>query len=129
MGQSIRESAPAILVVEDDEDIRSLARDMLSAEGYEVFDAEDGNAALAFLSRQPVDVLFTDLAMPGLNGLDLAEKAAARNPTLKILYTSGYAQHPSLCATARRRLSGAFLPKPYRPSELVARVRGLLDAG
>lgn len=126
MAQSICQSRPAVLVVEDDDDIRILARDMLSAEGYEVFDAEDGEAALELLCREPVDILFTDLVMPGLNGLDLAEKAAACHPGLKILYTSGYAQHPSLRADAWRRLGGSFLPKPYRPSELVARVRGLL---
>jgi CheY-like chemotaxis protein len=129
MFRPIPESAPAILVVEDDEDIRSLAHDMLSAEGYEVLDAADGTAALMLLSHQPVDILFTDLVMPGLNGLDLAEQAAARNPGLKILYTSGYTHHPSLSATDRQRLGGAFLPKPYRPSDLVARVRGLLDGG
>lgn len=128
MAQSNAESVPAILVVEDDEEIRSLARDMLSAAGYDVFDAENGEAALALLSRRSVDILFTDLVMPGLNGLDLAEEAVTRNPTLKILYTSGCAQHPSLGA-ARPRRSGAFLPKPYRQSELVARVRGLLDGG
>jgi DNA-binding response OmpR family regulator len=127
MAQSNAESVPAILVVEDDEEIRSLARDMLSAAGYDVLDAENGEAALALLSRRSVDILFTDLVMPGLNGLDLADEAVTRNPTLKILYTSGYAQHPSVGAGPRR--SGAFLPKPYRQSELVARVRGLLDGG
>jgi DNA-binding response OmpR family regulator len=123
------ESNAAILVVDDDQDVRSLAREMLCAEGFDVIDAGDGEAALALLSARPVDVLFTDLMMPGLNGLDLAALAVARKPGLKILYTSGCARHPSLVGSAGPRPEAAFLAKPYLARELVARVRGLLDGG
>jgi DNA-binding NtrC family response regulator len=122
-------ASAAILVVDDDQDVRSIAGEMLSAEGFDVVEVADGEAALAVLSARPVDVLFTDLMMPGLNGLDLADLACARRPELKVLYTSGCARHPSLGEAAERRHAAAFLAKPYRARDLVASVRGLLDGG
>jgi CheY-like chemotaxis protein len=120
------DTVAAILVVEDDQDT-SLACETLAAEGHRVLEAANGCAALRLLARERVDLLFTDLVMPGVNGLDLAERARAARPGLKILYTSGYTRHPSLPSPALP-LDGVFLPKPYRPSELVGEVRRLLDA-
>jgi CheY-like chemotaxis protein len=129
MLQPSSDAGAAVLVVDDDPDVRSLACEMLSAEGFDVLAAEDGEAALALLSTHPVDLLFTDLMMPGLDGVELADAAAARRPGLKVLYTSGCAQHPSLGGRFKECPDAAFLAKPYRAGELVARVRGLLDGG
>jgi CheY-like chemotaxis protein len=118
-----------ILVVEDDEDVREVAVLCLADAGYRVLTAATGDLALPIIaSGERVDLLFSDVVMPGaLNGFALARRAVALRPTLKVLLTTGYADqiaaHESLVAR------GELLAKPYRLSDLVARVAERLDAG
>jgi PAS domain S-box-containing protein len=114
-----------ILIVEDDEAVRRAAAQQLKELGYTVFEAQNGRAALDILQRENIDLLFTDMTMPGgLSGPDLARTAVAKDPALKVLMTSGFTE-----ATLRDSdLSGRFelLSKPYRRQELARRVHRAL---
>jgi CheY-like chemotaxis protein len=117
-----------ILVVEDNDMVRSYAVAQLRSMGYEVLEAIDGQQALAIIvSRTDIDLLLTDVIMPGgVNGRQLADSALSLRPTLKVLYTSGYAQD----AILRHQLEPGvdLLAKPYVRRELCRRVRAALDA-
>ena len=116
----------AILVVEDDIDVRDTVAEGLRTLGYQVLTAEDGGAALALLERgATVDLLFTDVSMPrGMSGDELAHRARRLRPGLKILLTSGYA-----AAVRDGALLEQFsvLAKPYRSDELARAIRASLD--
>ena|SRR5579871_6487725 len=80
-----------VLVVDDDDDVRDVAVAILRELGYDVIEANGGAPALGILqSGEPVDLLLTDLAMPGMNGIELAHRAVSLRPALKVLYTSAY---------------------------------------
>ena len=81
-----------VLLVEDQDEVRHLATKVLEAKGYRVLEAADGAAALALVQRHPgpIDLLLTDVVMPGMNGRELAEYLKKRLPVVKVLYTSGY---------------------------------------
>ena len=115
-----------ILVVEDDARVRRVVVARLEEEGYRVIEAADGKDALARIAEHPeIRLLFTDIIMPGgMFGDDLAREARRLRPTLKILFTSGYAE-PSLAG--RELAEGSWLKKPYTSTELTARLRMLLD--
>jgi len=120
--------AATIIVVEDDDDVRDLAVSVLREAGYNVLQAMNGGIALVLLEQDiPVDLLFTDIVMPGdPDGFELAERAVEMRPEIRILYTTGYAgpfQTPNT-----RPMLGRMLRKPYRPSELLAEVAGLVSA-
>ena len=118
----------AVLVVEDDPFVRSHAVRSLESLGYQVMAAIDGNEALQKLgSDLQVDVLFTDIVMPGgLNGWELARHARQSRPHLRVLLTSGYALE-TLSAHERLGDCAAILTKPYRKVELARRLREVLD--
>ncbi len=83
-----------VLLVEDDDDVRSFGIEALKILGYDVFQAAEGQSALRILDAHPeIALLFTDVGLPGLNGRKLAEEARRRAPGLKILYTTGYARN------------------------------------
>ncbi|TMQ09942.1 MAG: PAS domain S-box protein [Deltaproteobacteria bacterium] len=115
-----------ILVVEDDPDVRNTAAEALRALGYEVRVAVNGTDALAQLhSDQTIDLLFSDLSMPsGLNGDELAHRAIALRPGLKVLLTSGYAAAAAGLSPAD---AFALLPKPYSHETLAHAIRAKLD--
>lgn len=115
-----------VLVVEDDQAVRELCVSMLTGLGYDVTEASDGHAALALLEQGgAVDLLFTDVVMPGgLNGQQLVQRARQLRPGIKAVLTSGYHQ----------RQDGEIdfgddelLPKPYTTAGLAACIRGALD--
>ena len=84
----------SVLLVEDDEDVRLYSVEALRTLGYGVFEAAEAQAALRLLDEHPeIALLFTDVGLPGLNGRKLAEEAKRRAPSLKILYTTGYARN------------------------------------
>jgi len=116
-----------ILVVEDDEMVRTIAVDQLTSLGYRVLAAETGATALKVLETAgPVDLLFTDMVMPGgMNGRELAEQAHARWPGLKLLFTSGYTED-AILQQAQLDPNVRLLQKPYRRQDLAARVREAL---
>ena len=115
-----------ILFVEDESDLRDLVMGMLSAKGFRVFVAADGIDALHILHRHHVDLLFTDIVMPGINGVLLARHAKDLQPGLKVLFTTGYVQR----AIERNAvLYGPVLFKPLRHTEIIQEVEALLGPG
>lgn len=117
-----------ILVVEDDEMLRRYASHQLGALGYRVIEASCGAAAMEVLQTQvDIDLLFTDVVMPGgMSGNQLADAARVLRPTLKVLYTSGYAENVIVhhgCLDAGVHL----LQKPYRREDLARQVRDALE--
>jgi len=119
----------SILVVEDDAEVRAFSADVLRDAGYHVLEASDGAAALRILERrdQRVDLLFTDVVMPGLSGRELSDQARQFRPNLKVLYTSGYTRN-AIVHGGRLDPGVELLPKPFTSRSLMARVRDLLDA-
>ena len=125
---SVSESATTVLIVEDEALVLSLLVDVLEEEGFRVVAAENGAAALLALEAVEhdggrVDVLFTDIDMPGIDGIELARRARALRPDLPIIYASGRAAflEPRACVEG-----GRFLPKPYLPSQACAEVASAL---
>lgn len=116
-----------VLLVEDNPLVRSSARAALRDLGYTVLEAANGHEALAVLrTGEPVDLLFTDIVMPEITGVELATEAARVHPSLRVLFTSGYTD--SAIAQNGQLVPGApFLSKPYRTRDLAARVREALD--
>lgn len=108
-----------ILVVDDDPDVREYAASVLEQLGYRVMRAVDGEAALDLLERESdVDLLFTDVVMPGLNGFEVARIAQSARPELKVLFASGYATDLTP--------AGRLLKKPYRTRQLASEVAKVL---
>jgi signal transduction histidine kinase/CheY-like chemotaxis protein len=117
-----------ILLVEDEESVRELARDILRAIGYTVIEARNGVEALLLSERHqgPLDLLLTDVVMPRMSGRELADRLTLLRPDLSVLYMSGYTDD----AVIRHGVLGAgtaFLQKPFTPAILVGRVRETLD--
>jgi PAS domain S-box-containing protein len=114
-----------ILVVEDNTAVRRVVTRQLAALGYRILEAADADAALKLLKTERVDLLFTDIVMPGsMNGAELARRAIAARPGLKVLFTSGF---PGGVGDEPWRPDGArLLNKPYRREELVRAVHEAL---
>jgi CheY-like chemotaxis protein len=94
-GAADEKTAPTVLLAEDEAMLRFVAVEILSDAGFRVFDAVDGTAGLKILeSDTPIDLLVSDIKMPGLNGYQLAEAGLALRPGLKVLLMTGYAQEP-----------------------------------
>jgi PAS domain S-box-containing protein len=118
-----------LLVVEDDDAVRELAAKTLGRLGYTVLAVSGGQAALeeAAKFKKKIDLIISDLVMPGMSGRDLAHRLAAQRPYLRVLYMSGYADERIVQeASAERRAS--FLAKPFTPGELEQAVRRALAA-
>ena len=117
-----------VLLVEDDAYVLRAATDIMTDLGYEVRAAAGPLEALELLrSDEPIDLLFSDVVMPTMSGIRLADEARRLRPDLKVLLTSGYSQETLSPQTAP---AGSFpvLSKPYKPSDLGARLRAILDA-
>ncbi|MCK5796365.1 MAG: PAS domain S-box protein [Deltaproteobacteria bacterium] len=118
-----------ILVVEDEDMVRTLAVRLLQRRGYDVLDAATPKDALALIEAReaPIDLLLTDVIMPGMNGYELAALLVAHQPDLKVIYTSGYTQN--VIAHHGVLDEGVnFIAKPYSLDRLAKRVRDVLDA-
>ena len=118
-----------ILLVEDEEAVRALARDFLGVLGYEVIEANSGEEAFALFDRHRASVraVVSDIVMPGISGLDLARRLVALKPSLKMLLVSGYAKE-SLTDSNFGREGFAFLQKPYTLEDFGRRLAELLSA-
>jgi len=118
-----------ILVVEDEDLIRNLAEQILIDRGYRVVTAASAAEALELVGRlgAELDLLVTDIVMPGLSGLDLAQRLRRRQPKLPVLFMSGYSDSP-LLRSGLAREGAAFLQKPFSADALERRVRELIDA-
>lgn len=123
-----RGGSETILVVEDNAELRRVVRRQLTALGYRLLEADSGAAGLKVLESEMVNLLFTDVVMPGgMSGYELATIAASRWPSLKILLTSGFPEarvNGNGGVPAKMRL----LSKPYRKEELARTLREILDA-
>ena len=118
-----------ILVVEDDEDVRSTVTGLLKELGYRVLSAEDAAAALAIIeSGARIDLLFTDVVMPGkLQSREMAERAKMLLPDIAVLFTSGYTEN-SIVHAGRLDDGVNLLSKPYSRETLARRLRECLDS-
>jgi CheY-like chemotaxis protein len=116
-----------VLVVEDEDKVRQLSVSLFQELGYRVLEAPDGATALAILERHPnVDLLFTDVGLPRMNGRQLAEEARRRLPNLRVLFTTGYAKN-AIVHHGRLDRDVDLIGKPYTFAELSEKVRAVLD--
>jgi DNA-binding NtrC family response regulator len=117
-----------ILVVDDEPQIRSLLRSLLSGQGYQVTEAGDGVEALSLCEQgSSFDLLLTDIVMPRMDGLQLSEKIASRFPAVRVLYMSGRCEIEKV-ATHVRQFGFGFIKKPFEIQELSESVRSQLQA-
>ena len=122
---SVHGRKPPVWLVEDDARILELMRGALDAAGYETRAAANAEQALALLAREaPPLVLVSDVVMPGLRGPELASRLRAKQPSLRVLFISGYSEG-ELGDWRSGEKHVHFLPKPFRPSTLVAAVEAL----
>ena len=112
-----------ILIVDDDEDVRNVAAALGEEIGYDVDAAESGEAALRLLAANPSALVITDVAMPGMTGVELARQIRAEMPDLPIIFASGYADVQTF---GEELLQENLLKKPYRIAELAARISAAL---
>ncbi len=116
-----------VLVVEDDPDVRAAVVEMVEDLGYAVHEAANPDDALVILKAQPVDLLFTDVVMPGtIKSTELAQRARELQPRIKVLFTSGYSED-AIVHHGRLDDGVHLITKPYKRDQLARRLRGLLD--
>jgi CheY-like chemotaxis protein len=116
-----------ILLVEDNPEVRRAARRFLNGYGYQVIEAADGDAALRLCRGEgPLDLIITDVVMPGTGGRELVARLAALRPATPVLYISGYADSSALGGAIVPPAVG-LLHKPFTAEALVGRVRDILD--
>ena len=117
-----------VLVVEDEEAVRALACRLLERQGYRVLAAANAAAALELVQRDggPIDLLFTDIVMPGMSGPELATRVRAARPGIGVVYTSGYSEEAAM-RLGVRQAEHAYVAKPYSAEVLLRTVRDVLD--
>ncbi|MER8695693.1 CHASE3 domain-containing protein [Mesorhizobium opportunistum] len=126
-GDSTAKVTETILVVEDDAQVRTATTDAMRELGYEVIDVGSGQEALEKLAAAPgVALLFTDIVMPVMNGRKLAEEAVARQPGLKVIFTTGFTRN-AVVHNGVLDHDVNFLAKPFTIEQLAAKLREVLD--
>jgi PAS domain S-box-containing protein len=122
-----RKGWETVLLVEDEDAVRALAREVLRRHGYVVIEARHGLDALRLAERHPdtIHLMVTDIVMPHMSGRELADRLAEVRPKMKVLFMSGYTDH----AAMHRHLTpgSAFLQKPFTPETFARKVRSMLD--
>jgi two-component system, cell cycle sensor histidine kinase and response regulator CckA len=126
--REILRGSETILLVDDADTIRRLARDVLSTAGYRVLEAGGADEALQVAGNQPdpIDLLVTDVVMPGRNGIELADRLRTTHGELPVLYISGYT-NMSIVRDGLLSRDVAFLQKPFTPDDLLRKVRQVLE--
>lgn len=116
-----------VLLVEDDELVRAVVKRALSDAGYHVVEAADGPSALAAASfaHTRVDVLIADVVLPGMSGPEVADELVRSFGRVRVLYVSGYGEK-AFPPTTTLPPATDWLPKPFSPTQLVEKVRGLM---
>lgn len=127
----IRESAgrpSVVLVVEDEAEVRELARVVLEGDGYTVLVARNGEEALQICDREvePIDLVLSDVVMPRMTGPELVKRLWQSRPAMKVLYISGYADEKTAAAYG---FMGPLLRKPFSLDTLARKVREVLEIG
>jgi two-component system, cell cycle sensor histidine kinase and response regulator CckA len=122
-----RPALETVLLVDDQDDVRSLLAEVLRLGAYRVLEAKNGVQALTLAETHaaPIDLLVTDIVMPGISGVQLADALRTQNANLKVLFMSGYAERDSLRVLQAHE---QFIPKPFLPDELFRHVNGFLRA-
>jgi len=118
-----------ILLVEDEKMVRTLALTILKRQGYNVLDAENGDEAIRIVQEhngKPIDLLLSDVIMPGMNGRQLWEHLRAQHPEMRVLFMSGYTDETILNEGALPP-GIEYIHKPFPPDALVKKVRSMLD--
>ncbi len=116
-----------ILIVDDEPALRELTREILTIAGYNVLIAGDGEAALAILANEPIDLMISDIIMPKMTGYELAKIVSEKYPLTKIQLASGYSSEQAL-KEEQEILHSNILRKPFRSSQLLDTVAKLLEA-
>ena len=116
-----------VLLTEDEQDVREVAREFLESAGYKVLQAASGEAALQLAAAHDgaIDLLVTDMVMPGISGQELARKMRATRQSLRVLYMSGYSEHAA--EEAAKSEGSAVLAKPFSRSALLRTAREVLQ--
>jgi len=119
-----------VLLAEDEPAVRAIAQQVLERQGYTVLAAPSGADALALAAQHgaTIDLLLTDVVMPGMSGRDLADRLTAQRPGIRVLYISGYTDN-AIVRHGMLEPGLAYLQKPFRPDALVRKVRDVLDEG
>ena len=132
-GESMSEQSPlmgnaTILVVEDEESVRTVNRMALEKFGYTVIVAEDGREGVDVYNRchQDIDLVLLDMTMPYLNGEEVLREIRLKNPQARVVLTSGYSESDSVGEMTKIGMTG-FLPKPYRPTDLLRCIQEVLE--
>jgi CheY-like chemotaxis protein len=126
--QEVKGGSEVILVVEDEALVRGLTKDVLEGHGYKIHEAHSGREGLAFceVHEGPIDLLVSDVVMPGLGGREFVESALKLRPGLKVLFVSGHARDVLLKEGIQN--GTPFLQKPFTPAALAQIVRDTLDS-
>lgn len=127
-GRRSRRGSEVVLLVEDEDNIREPAVEMLESKGYKVLSAPDAVQALAAADAHhgPIHILITDVVMPGLSGNQLAQRLLHRRPEIQVLYISGYPED-SISHHGVLEADQHFLQKPFPPGQFLEKVREVLD--
>ncbi|HWN12144.1 MAG TPA: PAS domain S-box protein [Pyrinomonadaceae bacterium] len=123
------QGSETVLVAEDEEAVRALARQVLEIYGYHVLEAANGGAALLICERhkEPIDLLITDVVMPEMSGRELADRLAQLRPDMKVLFMSGYTDN-AIVHQGVLDEGANFIQKPFPTEALARKVRNVLDA-
>jgi CheY-like chemotaxis protein len=119
-----------ILLAEDEDDVRALAREVLERHGYTVLEASDGREALRRYEAGAagIDMILTDVVMPRMSGRELVDRVRAIRPDMRVLYMSGYTED-AILRHGVHDASTVLLGKPFAPAALLAKIREVLDRG
>jgi signal transduction histidine kinase len=122
------EGSETILVVEDDDAVRNMTREFLKIKGYTVVEARSAPDAIQFTKRHngPIDLVLTDVVMPGMKGRELVERLASLRPGVKVLYMSAYTED-AIVNYGILDPGTAFIEKPFSPDGLACKVREVLE--
>jgi CheY-like chemotaxis protein len=118
-----------VLVVEDEPVVRGLIVEVLNDLGYAALEAADGPQGLEMLrGKRRIDLLITDIGLPGLNGRQVADAGRVLRPGLKVLFMTGYAENAAF-ASGFLEPGMAMITKPFAMEALAGRIRGIIEAG
>ncbi|MBI3896527.1 MAG: sigma-54-dependent Fis family transcriptional regulator [Acidobacteria bacterium] len=115
-----------VLIVDDQEMVRGVCRQVVDSLGYRAFLAESGTEALQLMEQHPVDIVLADLKMPGMSGMELLERIKASSPRVEVIIMTGYASVPSAVQSMKLRAFD-YIVKPFSPEEMKLLIRRLVE--